>query len=77
MGLSAGKDTGVLACGDEDAIVDISGAELSLYKSGGLLSLLVGGKITSIPCAEDISYVQLTAGLNDLVKIDYVKVKCK
>lgn len=79
MGLSANKDTGILSCEGEDAIVNIAGAEneLSLYKSGGLLSLLAGGKVTSILCSEDISYVQLTAGLNDKVEIDYVKVKCK
>ncbi|MDO8511079.1 MAG: hypothetical protein Q7S55_02845 [Nanoarchaeota archaeon] len=79
MGLSANKDTGILACGGEDAIVNIAGAEngLSLYKSGGLLSLLVSGEVTSVPCLEDISYVQLTAGLNDKVEIDYVKVKCR
>ena len=79
MGLSANKDTGILACGGEDTLVNIAGAEngLSLYKSGGLLSLLVSGEVTSIPCAEDISYVQLTAGLNDTVEIDYVKVKCR
>lgn len=79
MGLSANKDMGILACGEEEAMVDISGAEngLSLYKSGGLLSLLVNEQVTSIPCFEDISYVQLTAGLNDKVEIDYVKVRCK
>ncbi|MEK6809494.1 MAG: hypothetical protein AABY40_02370 [Nanoarchaeota archaeon] len=79
MGLSANKDKGILSCDGEDAIVDITGAEngLSLYKSGGLLSLLIDDKVTSIPCSKDISYVQLTAGLNDLVEIDYVKVRCK
>ena len=79
MGLSANKDTGILTCGEEDALVDISGAEnrLSLYKNGGFLSLLVNGQVTSVPCLEDISYVQLTAGLNDKVEIDYVKVKCR
>jgi hypothetical protein len=79
MGLSANKDTGILSCEGEDVIVNIAAADngLSLYKSGGLLSLLVGGEVTSIPCSEDISYVQLTAGLNDTVEIDYVKVKCR
>lgn len=79
MGLSANNDTGILSCEGEDAIVNIAGAEngLSLYKSRGLLSMLVDGEVTSVPCSEDISYVQLTAGLNDLVEIDYVKVKCK
>jgi len=78
MGLSAGNTTGILSCGGEDAIVNIAGAEngLSLYKSGGLLSLLVNGQVTSVPCSENISYVQLTAGLNDKVDVDYVRVKC-
>ncbi len=78
MGLSAGNNTGILSCNGEDALVDLSGAEngLSLYKSGGLLSLLVNGQVTSISCAENISYVQLTAGLNDKVDVDYIRVKC-
>ena len=78
MGLSAGNTTGILSCNGEDALADISGAEngLSLYKSGGLLSLLVNGQVTSVPCSENISYVQLTAGLNDKVDVDYVRVKC-
>ena len=78
MGLSAGNTTGILSCNGEDALVDISGTEngFSLYKSGGLLSLLVNGQVTSIPCSENISYVQLTAGLNDKVDVDYVRVKC-
>lgn len=79
MGLSAANDTGILSCGEESAIVNIAGAEngLSLYKSGGTLSALVNGLETSIPCLEDIRYVQLTAGLNDLAEYDYVEVKCK
>ncbi|MDP3698651.1 MAG: hypothetical protein Q8R47_03620 [Nanoarchaeota archaeon] len=78
MGLSAGKNTGILSCGKQSKAVNIAGAEngLSLYKSGGLLSLLVGGQVTSVPCSENISYVQLTAGLNDVVEIDYVRVRC-
>ena len=78
MGLSAGNTAGILSCNGEDVLVDISGAEngLSLYKKGGLLSLLVNGQVTSVPCSENISYVQLTAGLNDKVDIDYVRVKC-
>jgi len=78
MGLSANQETAILSCGDHSKEVSIAGAEngVSLYKSGGLLSLLVNGTVNSIPCSEKMDYVQLTAGLNDLVKIDYVKVKC-
>jgi len=78
MGLSAGNTTGILSCNGEDALADISGVEngFSLYKSGGLLSLLISGQVTSVPCSENISYVQLTAGLNDKVDVDYVRVKC-
>ncbi len=78
MGLSAGNTTGILSCGNQSKVANIAGAEngLSLYKSGGLLSLLVNGQVTSVPCSENISYVQLTAGLNDKVDVDYVRVKC-
>lgn len=79
MGLSAANDTGILSCGEESAILNIAGAEngISLYKSGGTLSALVDGLETSIPCLEEISYVQLTTGLNDLAEYDYVEVNCK
>ncbi|MEK6939639.1 MAG: hypothetical protein AABX31_02830 [Nanoarchaeota archaeon] len=79
MGLSAGNTTGILSCGNQSKVVNIAGAEngMSLYKSGGLLSLLVNGKVTSVPCSENINYVQLTAGLNDKVDVDYVRVRCK
>jgi len=79
MGLSAGKTSGILSCGNQSKTLSLAGAQngFSLYKSGGLLSISIGGIKTSVPCPEDISYVQLKSGLNEAAKFDYVKVRCK
>ncbi|MBI4147403.1 hypothetical protein HY494_02005 [Candidatus Woesearchaeota archaeon] len=80
MGVSAVNDTGYLNCGNETKTINMNtGTEntISLYKSGGLLSLLVNGNASSIPCNQDITSLQITSGMNDLVEVDYVEAKCK
>ncbi len=80
MGVYAVNDTGHLTCGNESKTVSMNtGTEntISLYKSGGLLSLLVNGNSSSIPCNQDITSLQITSGMNDLVEVDYVTAKCR
>ena len=79
MGLSAGKTTGILSCDKQSKTLSLSGAQkgMSLYQSGGNLSVVVGGVTTSVPCSENITYVQLSAGVNQAATFDYVKVRCK
>ena len=74
-------DVGELTCGNETAILrGIDGGlenYISFYKLPGTLSVSVNGTVASLPCNREVSLLQLTSGFDDLVKLDYVEVKCE
>ena len=75
------NNIGKLVCGNASKNFTIySGADSTylLKKKQGMLSVYVNGKMqSSIPCNQDISSLQLTAGLTDMVEVDSVEVKCE